>query len=109
MKFSNHRGLGTSGITIIILTASVLIGAGIIAIPIYNMHEDMRVFSEQPVIERTVYGTVTKNEYTECVFVIDDKRITTSETPCLYKEGEKVNTQLHQNGYRIIIVDEVKP
>ena len=63
-------------------------------------------YDETPTVEREVFSTIIINEYTECVFVIDEKRYTTNDIPCMYKMGEKVKTKLLDNSYkRITIID----
>lgn len=63
-------------------------------------------YTSTPTIEREVFSNITVDEYTECVFLIDGKRYTTHDYPCMYKAGEKVKTKLLDGiKKRIIIID----
>lgn len=56
-----------------------------------------------PTIERQVFITVAADEgETECVFMIDNKRYMTSQSPCTYEKGEWVDTKLVGNTVYII-------
>jgi hypothetical protein len=78
----------------------IIFGLSIFAIfMIFHGIDYTNKVSNLPVIERTVFGTITKGESTECVFIVNGTRMTSNEHPCLYKEGEKVNVRIRDNGY----------
>lgn len=94
--FENHFVLYLV-MTIVIVLTIFIVNMGI---------NEGKKYDETPTIEREVFSTITIGEYTECVFVIDDKRYFTMDHPCMYKMGEKVKTKLLDNSYkRITIID----
>lgn len=82
----------------ITLTTFIVLGLIFLAIIIDRSSN----YIPPPIVERVVDSTLVKDRYTECLFIVDGKRYVTTEYPCLYHAGEKVNTQI-SGGYLKIV------
>lgn len=85
--------------------AVILVMATIIFCVGYNViSHSIEVWKDIPYIDREVHAVVVVDEYSECIFIVDGKRLITHEYPCEYKEGEAVITRTIGN--TIYVYDE---
>ena len=56
----------------------------------FCLYLNVYAYEQLPITRHMIDSIVVKNGYTECVFIINEKRYVTDEMPCSYKPNESV-------------------